>query len=183
MAHRSSARSVTLTAFVGRPLQEVAKLLSADAQTVIAGGHHAGDDHVVIKLEVPLGNEGAVSRAAVVALGVAEWHAGTFCLPLTVTALEREQWFPTFTGALEADEVGVGDTRLQLRGTYQLPLGALGRATGRAGADKLARASLYSLFVSVVAHTERQLQETAPTWRPAAAGEIVREHDDHPLGA
>src|SRR4029077_2704354 len=104
-----------------------------------------------------------------------------FRLPLEVSATDRERWFPTFTGALEADDVGVGDTRLRLTGTYELPLGALGRMTGRAGADKLARASLYSLFVNVVSGAERELRETEPAWRPALAPEIVRRGDDPPL--
>jgi hypothetical protein len=182
MTNREGARSVTLTAFVGRPVQEVAKLLAADAPVVITGAHHTMDDRVVVNLEVPLGNEGAVSRTAALTLGVSRWDHGRFRLPLAVSAVERERWFPTFTGALEADDVGVGDTRLRLTGTYELPLGALGRMTGRAGADKLARASLYSLFVNVVSGAERELRETEPAWRPAPAPEIVRRDDDHPLG-
>ena len=173
---------MTLTAFVGRPVQEVAKLLAADAPVVITGVHNNKDDRVVVNLEVPLGNEGAVSRTAALTLGVAQWDHGRFRLPLAVSAVEREHWFPTFTGALEADDVGVGDTRLRLTGTYELPLGALGRMTGRAGADKLARASLYSLFVATVTAVEEELRESTPAWRPAAGAEVVRSDDDHPLG-
>ena len=182
MTNRVSARSVTLTAFVGRPVQDVGKLLAADASAIITGTHHNMDDRVVVNLEVPLGNEGAVSRAAALTLGAPQWENGRVRLPLAVSAVDRERWFPTFTGALEADDVGVGDTRLRLTGTYELPLGALGRMTGRAGADKLARASLYSLFVNVVTGAERELRETEPVWRPAPAPEILRRDDDHPLG-
>lgn len=183
MARHPAAPNVTLTAFVSRRVQEVGRLLASDAQTVISGAHHHGDERVVVNLEVPLGNEGSVSRAAAVTLRASEWEDGQFRLPITVSALERERWFPTFSGVLEADEVGVGDTRLRLTGTYELPLGPLGRATGRAGADKLARASIYSLFVNMVTGTERELRETEPEWRPAPAPETLRQKDDHPLDA
>lgn len=183
MASHASAPNVTLTAFVGRPVQEVSRLLASDAQTVVSGTHHGGDERVVVNLQVPLGNEGSVSRAAAVTLGLPAWEDGHFSLPITVTALERERWFPTFSGALEADEAGVGDTRLRLTGTYELPFGAVGRATARAGADKLARASMYSLFVNMITAAERELRAAAPEWRPAAAPEVVRQKNDHPLGA
>jgi hypothetical protein len=183
MARRASPPNLTLTAFVGRPVQDVGRLLASDPQTVISGAHHGGDERVVVNLEVPLGKEGSVSRAAAVTLGVSAWEEEHLRLPITVSALERERWFPTFTGVLEADEVGVGDTRLRLSGTYELPLGALGRVSGRAGADKLAQASLYSLFVSIVTGAERELRSMAPEWRPAAAPEILRQKDDHPLDA
>lgn len=179
---RLADRSVTFTAFLGRPVQDVAKVLVSEASEVI-GGHRQHDaDRVVVDLDVPLGKEGAVSRAAAVAIGLRDWEDGQLHLSLTVNALERERWFPTFHGSLEADEVGIGETRLQLIGSYELPLGVFGRATGRAGSDKLARASLYSLFVRIVTTLENELRESAPGWRPSAASGIVRDHDDHPLG-
>lgn len=180
---RPAVPNVTLTAFVSRPMKDVARLLASDAQTVISGAHHGGDERVVVNLEVPLGKEGSVSRAAAVTLGMSEWEDNHFRVPITVNAVERERWFPTFTGELEADEVGVGDTRLRLTGTYELPLGVLGRASGRAGADKLARASLYSLFVNMVTGAERELRNTEPGFRPAPAPDMLRQKDDHPLDA
>lgn len=171
------------TAFVGRPVQEVAKLLASEAPRVVAGAHQREPDHVIVNLEVPLGREGSVRRPASVTLGIPGWDSDRFRLPLAVTALEREKWFPTFHGSLEADEVGIGDTRLRLIGEYELPLGVLGRASGRAGADKLARASLYSLFLATVTAIEQELRDMAPAWRPAPSGEIVRTENDHPLGA
>ena len=183
MTSGGAERTVTLTAFVGRPLEDVARLLSADAPTVISGSRNGGDGPLAVKLEVPLGTEAAVSRAAGVTLGPPEWDADEFRLPVAVCSLERPQWFPTFHGALEASGAGASDTRLRLTGTYELPLGALGRASGRAGADKLARASLYSLFVNIVVGTERQLTQAAPAWRPAQAGDMLRSDEDHPLGA
>lgn len=183
MAHRSADRNVNFTAFVGRPVQEVGKLLASDAAEVIAGSPQRDADRVIVNLEVPLGHEGAVSRAASVAIGLPQWESTRVTIPVAVNALERERWFPTFHGSLEADEVGVTDTRVRMTGSYELPLGAFGRATGRAGADKLARASLYSLFVAMVTAVERELRERAPSWRPSAGAEIVRGKDDHPLGA
>src|SRR5579872_1510708 len=179
----ASDRRMTLTAFVGRPVQEVADLLVSRAASVVPGAKQSDGHHVVVNLEVPLGSEGSFSRAASIGLGPAESRDQRCRLPFTVSALERERWFPTFNGQLEADDVGIGDTRLRLIGEYDLPLGALGRATGRAGADKLARASLYSLFVSIVTGIERELRQNGPAYRPAPAPDLVRGSDDSPVGA
>lgn len=178
----ASDRTLTLTAFVGRPVQEVAALLVSRAPNVMPGAPQSDGHHVIVNLDVPLGNEGSVSRAASIELGIAD-RDERCRLPITISALERERWFPTFHGQLEAEDFGIGDTRLRLIGEYDLPFGAIGRATGRAGADKLARASLYSLFVSIVTAIELELKQNGSGFRPATAPELVRGRDDHPLGA
>jgi hypothetical protein len=118
-------RTVEFAATLGRPVDEVARLLMAEAPFVIAGIDDSDSHRLVVPLEIPLGQHGSVRRPAVLDLGIPERHGGTFRMPLTVTALDTERWFPTFDGALEAHEADIGETTFRMTGRYALPLGAV----------------------------------------------------------
>ncbi|MCU1449693.1 MAG: hypothetical protein JWP02_1863 [Acidimicrobiales bacterium] len=173
---------VTMTTYLSRPLAEVAALLTTDASAVIGGAARRGERRLVLELDVPLGQHGVVSRPVTVVLGPIESDERHFSLGLEISALDSARWFPTFEGRLEADGEGLDDTRLRMTGTYRLPLGRAGRATGPLGGDRLARSSLFAFFLSVVAGAERELRECAPLWRPPQMRSGLRD-DTSPIRA
>lgn len=177
MATQTADRTVSFATFIGRPLEEIASVLVANGPAVIAGSPRPDRERLVVELEVPIGQHSAVRRTAVVALGMPESDERTLRLPLRVSAVHKERWFPTFTGALEASEPGFGETRLRLVGTYELPMGPLGRASGHLGGDRSARASLYALFLEIAAGIERETRLAAPAWRPAPLPDSLRDED------
>src|SRR6188768_3392541 len=100
MAAQEEHRTIALTAFIGRPVEEVATLLGTRPASVITGGRSANLHHMVVTLQVPVGQHADVRRTAVVTLEPHERGDGRIRLPLSITALDSERWFPTFSGAL-----------------------------------------------------------------------------------
>jgi hypothetical protein len=181
MTTTTDDRTVGFTAYIDRPVDEVATLLMASTAVVIAGGERGHTDRIVVPLEVPMGQHGSARRPAVVSVGPAEAEDGCLRLPLRITALDNERWFPTFEGALTVESSQFCESTVRMNGEYRLPLGALGRATGSLGGDKAALTALYALFLEVIAGVEREMRETGPRWRPAPVSTSLRD-EDRPRG-
>ncbi len=121
-----------------------------------------------IDLSVPVGARGSINHRATVELGDYEPGQDVCRVPVTISASRS---FPTFHGTFEIRDV-LADSVLALDGSYRLPLGVAGRVSGGSG---LARASLRRFFENVVETVKRDLQATAPPWRPAALPESLRD--------
>jgi hypothetical protein len=77
-------------------------------------------------------------------LGTARATDAGFELPLRWRATGREQLFPRFIGQLTLSEVRTG-TRVQLTGSYAVPLGTIGRFGDGVVGHRLVRRSLNAL--------------------------------------
>ncbi|MBV8559259.1 MAG: hypothetical protein JO050_00700 [Acidimicrobiia bacterium] len=121
-----------------------------------------------VDLRVPVGAKGSVNHRATVELGTYEPGPDICRLPVSISASRS---FPRFSGEFVSHDEN-GHTMLTLAGEYHMPLGVAGRVSGGSG---LARASLRRFFETAVDAIKRDLQATAPAWRPHAWPESLRD--------
>lgn len=121
-----------------------------------------------VDLRVPVGSQGSVNHQATVELGMYEPGPDTCRLPVSISA---SRTFPRFRGAFVSSDAS-GETLLTLAGEYHMPLGIAGRV---GGGSRLVRASLRRFFETAVDAIKRDLQATAPPWRPAAVPDRLQE--------
>jgi len=86
----------------------------------------------------------------------------TMLLPIVWEATGRPGLFPRMEAEVVLAALGPGLTQLSLRGTYQPPLGPIGRVVDRALLHRVAEASVKG-FVDRVARTIEGASVSAPT--------------------
>lgn len=89
-------------------------------------------------------------------LGMAEIHRRGLVYPVRWTATGPSAVFPTLTADLVLSHRGPEATHLTLEGTYQPPLGALGRVVDRLALRKVAEATVRSWLERVAAALWKQ---------------------------
>jgi hypothetical protein len=98
---------------------------------------------------------GAVAKEVRLVIGTPEIHKSGLFYPVRWSAIGSENLFPRLTADLVLSHVGHDRTRIVLEGTYQPPLGALGKMVDRAllrrVADSTVRAWTEALADSLVA--------------------------------
>lgn len=93
-------------------------------------------------LTARVGPTPAVARKVRLEIGLAEIHAGGLVYPLRWTVSGAAILFPELEADLWLTKLGSQKTRLTLKGTYQPPLGPLGRLADRALLGRVAEATV-----------------------------------------
>lgn len=93
-------------------------------------------------LTARVGPTPAVARRVRLQIGVAEIHAGGLAYPIHWTVSGAASLFPELEADLWLTNLGSHKTRLTLKGTYQPPLGPLGRLADRALLGRVAEATI-----------------------------------------
>ena len=143
-------RAVELFRHIPVPLGTAVAILERDPQRMIGtclGAPWAGAQ-VHADLAVELFGGRHIARQVQVGVGHLLEDDDTLALPLWWQAAQHPQLFPTFDGGLElrGDEEG---TELGLVGSYQPPLGAVGRFADGVVGHRVVMASLEGFLTAV----------------------------------
>jgi hypothetical protein len=85
---------------------------------------------------------GALAKEVRLVLGPPEVHRSGLLYPLSWSAVGSENLFPRLTADLLVSHVGHDRTRITVDGTYQPPLGPLGKVIDRALLRRVAEATV-----------------------------------------
>ncbi len=94
------------------------------------------------QLRAKVGPTGSLAREVNMDIGVAEIHSSGLVYPLRWTANGSTFLFPELNADLILSNEGPHRTALTLKGTYQPPLGPLGRLVDRAVLGRVAEATV-----------------------------------------
>ena len=93
-------------------------------------------------LRARVGPSAGLAREVKLEIGIAEIHAYGLVYPVQWTAAEAALLFPDLTADLILASRGTHETELTLKGTYQPPLGALGKLADRTVLHRVAEATV-----------------------------------------
>jgi hypothetical protein len=109
------------------------------------------------ELSVDLGVGTSVQQEVSLEIGVARSTDNGIVLPLVWRPTGRQRLVPKFKGELAASEARTG-TELRLHGTYNVPLGALGKFGDRIVGRRVARRSLGALAERLAWRLESEVE-------------------------
>ncbi len=96
-------------------------------------------------------------------IGIPEIHRTGIAYPVNWTATNAEILFPSLQASLLLAHVGKETTRLAFEGTYEPPLGTLGRLVDRALLGRFAEAAVRNWVDRLAAAlTEEEISRSAP---------------------
>ena len=158
--------------YVNQPYPRVRDLLLADPHLVFRRATAAAANGTA-ELQVRLAGVDIGTEVAIEILGVENDYA--YNRPATKIALEwraarTPRIFPTMTAELLLFALSATETQLELRGSYQPPIGKLGDAIDAAVGHRLAEASVTRFLQQVAGWLREQLgQATAAAIRDKPA--------------
>jgi hypothetical protein len=173
-------RGIEASTTVRIPIERARQVLTDDPGCVVADAASPDDRRerrFSSALGIDLGAGGAVRQAVTVSLGALSSLDGAASLPLRWQASGRDRVFPVFEGELEARAAGLGATMLVVRGTYTVPLGAVGRFGDGVIGRRLAQQSLVSFVEDAAGRLDREVHRrmAAVSWHPAPYAVDLRE--------
>jgi hypothetical protein len=145
-----SRRSVDLLRYVAVPTDVAVALVASGPQRFVGTQPCWSGTETCTDLRAELPGGGSVTRSARVGFGRLLEEDGAVVLPVWWEDAERPELFPTFDGGLELYRDGRG-TALRLVGSYQPPLGLLGRVGDGLGGHRIVMASLNEFLAEVAA--------------------------------
>jgi len=143
-------RRVDLARRLPVPAAVVLALIGADPGRVVPSRLRAriGDGGRFAELEVGIPGGRQVTRDVRLGFGPLLDDDGVAALPVWWEDAEHPEFFPTFDGGLEVHAVD-GGTELRLVGSYQPPLGAVGRFADSLLGRRIVAGSLEAFLASV----------------------------------
>ena len=96
------------------------------------------------ELQAKVGPSESLAKVVTLEIGVAEIHSYGLSYPIRWSAVGARLLFPELTADLILSKRGKEETELILRGTYQPPMGLLGRIADRAVLGRVAEATVKS---------------------------------------
>jgi hypothetical protein len=93
-------------------------------------------------LRARVGPSAGIAREVTLDIGIAEIHAYGLVYPVQWSAAEAALLFPDLTADLILTSRGLDETELTLKGTYQPPLGTLGKLADRTVLHRIAEATV-----------------------------------------
>lgn len=173
-------RAIEASTTIDVPLEQVRQVLADDPGGVVAE-HVEPEDRQSRRfrseLGVDLGAGSGIRQAVVIEVGHLRTEGDVARLPLRWQAAGRDRLFPVFDGHLDAGAEGDGATRLVVQGTYEVPLGAVGRFGDGVIGRRLARQSLTSFVEEMAARLDAEVHRrmASTSWRPAPYPVSLRE--------
>lgn len=178
-------RAIEASTTIEVPLEQVRQVLADDPGGVVAE-HVEPEDRQARRfrsaLGVDLGAGGGIRQAVVIDVGHLRTEGEETRLPLRWQAAGRDRLFPVFDGHLHARAAGPATTLLLVRGTYEVPLGAVGRFGDGLIGRRLARQSLTSFVEELAARLDAEVHRrmASTSWRPAPYPVSLRESASDP---
>ncbi|MDP9145248.1 MAG: hypothetical protein M3N43_11225 [Actinomycetota bacterium] len=127
--------------FVSLPMAEVENRLDelrSDLKSWAGIAYRDGEE-----LRTRVGpSEGRLAKEVRLEIGMAEIHRAGLVYPISWSATGAEILFPKLSADLTISHVGSHQTRITLEGTYETPLGSLGRVVDRVVLRKIADATV-----------------------------------------
>lgn len=165
-------RSIDATTHVRAPLARVCDVLRDDPGPVL------GDIVVVepgrrrtfsVRLTAPLASGTSVEQEVAVTLGPVAVEHGEVTVPLRWEPTDHQRLLPDFRGELVARRCGAGRTELALCGSYQVPLGPIGRFGDSVLGHRVARHSVTHLLETLGERIDREVdrRDVPVAHRPA----------------
>ena len=136
---------------IGRPPEDVEALVETEAENWMpvllqqANGHGA---RLLSELGFKLG-EKRIERQIEVTLGSPRRTAGATLIPIRWRAAASSSLFPVLDGQLEIAGLGAASTQLGLSGSYDPPLGLVGKVADRALLHRVAEVTVKEFLESV----------------------------------
>lgn len=96
------------------------------------------------QLRARVGPSDSIARVVTMEIGIAEIHTYGLSYPVRWEAAEARLLFPELTADLILSKKGADETELTLRGTYEPPLGPVGRLADRVLLGRVAEATVKS---------------------------------------
>lgn len=149
---------VSYTTRVNAPLAQVEKSLDAVRANVAEWADVAYRDGE--RLHARVGPGGALAKEIKLELGLAEIHAYGLVYPVRWTATGASLLFPDLEADLVLSKLGTDETRLQLKGTYDPPLGVLGKLADRTVFHRVAESTVKDWMDRLTAALDRQVLPT-----------------------
>ncbi len=150
--------------YVNRPYVVVRDAVRADPYGILGrattgAAHRAGS--VAANLRLEIGGLELAKAVTIQIARVAEEKDATgelrTELELAWAAESRPELFPKMRAVLRIYPLASGETQLELRGTYEPPLGLLGQAIDAAGLHRVADASVHRFVTDVAALLKAEL--------------------------
>jgi hypothetical protein len=118
----------------------------------------------------PFGSVPGLSKAVKVYPGKVRDRGQGFVMPLQWSATGPTELFPVMEADLEVAPLGADESQLRLSGSYEPPLGSLGRGLDRLLLHQLAEATVRAFLSQLVAAllVEPQPERVAPSAEPEA---------------
>lgn len=108
-------------------------------------------------LAVDLGGGMSVQQEVTLRVGTVQPRDDSVVVPVTWEATGHHHMLPSLDGVLEVSDAG-GATRLSLRGSYRLPMGAVGRFGDAVGGRRLARLSVGAFVEQLGARLDEEVR-------------------------
>lgn len=161
------------------PFDQAGEVLCGDPGLVVADAVTA-EDRRARRFSSMLGVEvggGGVRQSVEIEIGDPAKADDAISLPVRWQASGRDRLFPVFAGVIDARDEGDDAVLLTVRGTYTVPLGALGRFGDGLIGRRVARHSLIDFVEHAADRLDREVhRRTTPgTWHPVAHPVELRE--------
>ena len=175
-------RSIDATTTIRSPLEQACQVLIEDPGTVLSGAcsrEARRQRRFPVMLAVAVGGGSALQQEVVIEVAAGHRSDDGFTLPLRWRPSGHERLVPSFDGEL----VLSGDPlrpQLTLRGTYDVPLGMLGRFGDGLAGRRLARRSLHDHLEQVAQRLDHEVdrRSASVSRRPTAYAIAVHEGAD-----
>lgn len=154
-ARTSLARDMLVYDFIriSLPVEQVRRRLFAEVgglwQHVAEAAYDEGEE--LLSRVGPFGPVPGLSKAVTLHVGKARDRGEGFVMPLKWAATGPAELFPVMEADLEVAPLGAVESQLRLSGSYDPPLGSVGRQLDRMLLHQLAEATVRALLSQLVA--------------------------------
>jgi hypothetical protein len=131
----------------------------------------------------PFGPVPGLSKAVSLRVGTVRDRGEGFVVPLQWSATGPTELFPVMVADLEVSPLGADESQLRLSGSYDPPLGAIGRQLDRLLLHQLAEATVRALLKQLVAALVVELAPGAVGSAPHEEEFKMRSDRDRPTPA
>ena len=132
-------------------------------------------------LAVRVGSGASVAHDVAIELGVGCCSDGVVSIPLRWIPEGHERLLPEFDGELSITDSGAGRTDLTISGSYEVPLGWVGKFGDAVIGHRIARSALETLAELLARRLDEEAERLrrSISYRPAPYNEDLRPHTRH----
>lgn len=172
--------------YITGSVEQVAAALTASAGEMSVWARLAYREGEELRARIGAGS-GVPAKAIEIDMGEPLYRAGATTIPISWKATGVESLFPVMNADLVVEPMGADMVQVVLRGSYQPPLGGVGRLLDRALLHRLAQASAKSFLDQLCSAIEATIGQGAAAATlaagPAPSGEDARsDRQDRPDG-
>ena len=172
-------RSIEASTTLRAPRSTARYVLRDDPGCAFADGLSEGQRRtreIPTDIVTAVGSGTAVQQEIVVSLGTAGESDDRVTVPVSWRPISHKRLLPGFAGELAVDVDDAGNTRLMLRGSYEVPLGPVGGFGDVLVGRRVARRSLRTLVEDVARRLDAEVDRRARSvFRPAPYPVDLRE--------